>query len=72
MFLAHALQDGNKRTATFTAVNFMQMNGWDLQFSDNGEDEFSDLAKVVLQATASEITKDQLIEWFDMHKVRIE
>jgi death-on-curing protein len=29
---AHAFQDGNKRTATYAAVLFMQSNGWDLQF----------------------------------------
>ncbi len=50
----------------------MQVNGWDLQFADNDDEEFSDLAKVVLKATASEITKDQLIEWFDLHKVAVD
>lgn len=69
---AHAFQDGNKRTATYAAVLFMQSNGWDLQFADNGEEEYSDLAKIVLKATASEITKDELMEWFDTHKIRIE
>ena len=69
---AHAFQDGNKRTATYAAVLFMQSNGWDLQFADNDEEEFSDLAKIVLKATASEITKDELMEWFDTHKIRIE
>jgi death-on-curing protein len=69
---AHAFQDGNKRTATYAAILFMQSNGWDLQFADNDEDEFSDLAKIVLKATASEITKEELMEWFDLHKIIIE
>lgn len=69
---AHAFQDGNKRTATYAAVLFMQINGWDLQFADNGEEEFSDLAQIVLKATASEITKEELMEWFDTHKIRVE
>lgn len=69
---AHAFQDGNKRTATYATILFMQSNGWDLQFADNDEDEFSDLAKIILKATASEITKEELMEWFDSHKVRIE
>lgn len=37
---AHAFQDGNKRTATYAAVMFMQTNGWDLQFADNEGEEF--------------------------------
>lgn len=69
---AHAFQDGNKRTATYAAVLFMQSNGWDLQFADNDESEFSDLAKIVLKATASEVTKEELMEWFENHKIRIE
>jgi death on curing protein len=68
---AHAFQDGNKRTATYAVVLFMQSNGWDLQFADNDEEEFSDLAKIVIKATASEITKEELMEWFDSHKIRI-
>jgi death on curing protein len=69
---AHAFQDGNKRTATYAAILFMQSNGWDLQFADNDEEEFSDLAKIILKATASKITKEELMEWFDSHKVRNE
>ena len=69
---AHAFQDGNKRTATFAAVLFMQSNGWDLQFADNDETQFSDLAQIVIKATASEVTKIELMEWFDTHKIRIE
>jgi len=38
---------------------------------ENDEEEFSDLAKIVIKATASEITKEELIEWFDSHKIRI-
>jgi death-on-curing family protein len=69
---SHAFQDGNKRTATYAAVIFMQSNGWDLQFADNDEEEFSDLAKIVIKATASEITKEELMEWFESHKIRID
>lgn len=51
---------------------FMQSNGWDLQFSDNDDEEFSDLAKIVIKSTASEISKDELMEWFETHKVKFE
>ncbi len=69
---AHAFQDGNKRTATYAAVLFMQSNGWDLLFADNDESEFSDLAQVVIKATANEISKEQLMDWFDTHKILLE
>lgn len=49
----------------------MQSNGWDLQFADNDEEEFSDLAKIVIKATASEITREKLMEWFESHKISI-
>jgi death-on-curing protein len=66
---AHAFQDGNKRTATYAAVMFMQINGWDLQFAENEGEEFTELAKIIIKATASEITKEELMEWFENHKV---
>lgn len=65
---AHAFLDGNKRTATLSAVLFMNANGWDLIYSENDEEEFTELAKVINQVTASEITKDKLIDWFELHK----
>ena len=65
---AHAFLDGNKRTATLSAVLFMNANGWDLIYPENDEEEFTELAKVINQATASEISKDQLIDWFELHK----
>lgn len=68
---AHAFQDGNKRTATYAAVLFMQSNGWDLLFADNDDTQFSDLAQIVIKATASEVTKIELMDWFDSHKIRI-
>ena len=66
---AHAFQDGNKRTATYAAVMFMQTNKWDLLFADNDDDVHSDLTKIIIKATSSEITKDELMDWFDLHKI---
>jgi phage antirepressor YoqD-like protein len=50
----------------------MNSNGWDLIYLENNEDEFTELAKIINQATASEITKDQLIDWFENHKIILE
>lgn len=66
---AHAFLDGNKRTATLSAVLFMNSNGWDLIYPENDENQFTELANIINKATASEISKDQLIEWFELHKV---
>lgn len=49
----------------------MNSNGWDLFYPENDEDEFTELAKIINQATASEITKDQLIDWFELYKALI-
>lgn len=65
---AHAFQDGNKRTAAYAAVMFMNKNGWDLDFNDGDQTQFSDFAKIILKATASEISKEELMDWFDSHK----
>ena len=63
--------DGNKRTGALTAINFMNLNGWDLitRKEDNGN---TALANVIEKCAASEVGKDELIEWFDQHKVKFE
>lgn len=66
---AHAFLDGNKRTATLSAILFMNANGLDLKYPENDEETFSELAEIVNKATANEISKDQLVEWFELHKV---
>lgn len=68
---AHAFMDGNKRTATLSAIMFMNLNEYELNYPNNSEDEYSDLAKIVNQATAGEISKDQLLEWFERHKTKM-
>jgi len=68
---AHAFLDGNKRTAALSAILFMNSNELDLLYPENSEDEFSELAMVVNKVTASEITKDDLVEWFERHKVNL-
>lgn len=68
---AHAFLDGNKRTASLSAILFMNSNGWDLVYSENDVDEFSELAKIINKATASEISKDDLMEWFENHKISL-
>ena len=68
---AHAFMDGNKRTAATTAINFMKLNGWNLRYpykKDNGINAF---ANVVDRCASNKVSKDELIEWFERHKIRI-
>jgi death-on-curing protein len=69
---AHAFLDGNKRTASLAAILFMNSNGWDLVYPENDEQEFTELAKIINKATASEISKDDLMDWFENHKRLLE
>lgn len=69
---AHSFLDGNKRTASLTAILFMNANGLDLLYPENGDDEFSELARIINKVTASEISKEELIEWFEIHKIILE
>lgn len=69
---AHAFLDGNKRTASLSAILFMNSNGWDLVYPENDEQEFTELAKIINKATASEISKDDLMDWFENHKRLLE
>lgn len=69
---AHAFIDGNKRTGALTAINFMNLNGWDLNYPDEEENGNTALANTVEKCAASEVSKDELIDWFDQHKVKFE
>lgn len=69
---AHAFMDGNKRTGALTAINFMNLNGWDLNYPDKEDNERTALANIIEKCAASEVSKDKLIEWFDQHKVKLE
>lgn len=68
---AHAFMDGNKRTGALTAINLMNLNGWDLSYPDEEENGNTALANIIEKCAASEVSKDDLIEWFDDHKVKL-
>jgi death-on-curing protein len=66
---AHAFFDGNKRTAGITAVTFMELNHYSLRYPLNIKTGLNEFADIIDHAASSKITKDQLIKWFDSHKV---
>lgn len=64
---AHAFQDGNKRTASLTAVVFLNANGLDIKYpSSDDRDDFSD---VIIDVASGEIGIDAIKQWFDLHKI---
>ena len=68
---AHAFIDGNKRVGNLVAITFMNLNGWDLSYPKEEENGKCALANIIEQCAASEIGKEELIEWFDNHKIFI-
>lgn len=69
---AHAFMDGNKRTATVVAIVFMNKHGWTLNCPFNEDDDSNALADIIDACAASKISKEELIQWFDTHKVLTE
>jgi death-on-curing protein len=65
----HAFMDGNKRTAVLTAVTFLDDMGWELRFPIDEEKGLDALAEVVDDAASGKVSKEELMEWFDRHKV---
>lgn len=65
---AHAFMDANKRTAALAATLFMDLNGYELIYPLKIKSGVTVFTDVIEKAAASEISKDQLIMWFDDHK----
>lgn len=63
---SHAFIDGNKRTGALAAINFLNMNGFELEYSREPRNE---LADAIEKCAASQLTKDDLIRWFSNHAV---
>jgi len=68
----HAFLDGNKRTGALVAIAFMELNGQELVYPEVEENENSALANIVEKCAASEIQKEELMDWFEAHKKEIE
>ncbi len=69
---AHAFVNGNKRTAVISAITFMNLNGWDLCYSEQSEKNTDALSDVIYACAAGKVDKAQLMEWFDNHKIRLD
>lgn len=66
---SHAFMDGNKRTGALAAIVFLKQNGWDLRYPMNESTGENALAEIIEGCAAGNVTKENLMEWFDVHKV---
>lgn len=66
---SHAFMDGNKRTGALAAIIFLNANGWDLQYPQETPAGKSALGEIIEKCAAGEVTKEELMTWFDTHKV---
>lgn len=67
---AHAFVDGNKRTGALASIQFLNLNGWDLQYPLDPTQEINALAEIILKCASSQLSKEELMNWFDIHKVQ--
>jgi len=69
---SHAFTDGNKRTGTLVAITFLNQHGMDLQYPIDEAKDINALAEVIESCAAGTVSKDQLMDWFDAHKIYLE
>ncbi len=69
---SHAFTDGNIRTGALVAITFLNQHGMDLQYPLDEEHDINGLAEIIEDCAASNITKEQLMDWFDAHKIYLD
>lgn len=69
---SHAFVDGNKRVGALAAIAFLNENGWDLEYSIDESKDYDALAEVIEGCAAGKMTKEQLMDWFDTHKIALD
>lgn len=60
----HPFFDGNKRTSLFTAVLFLELNGWLLEFKRK------EAVKFTLKAHNDDWSVEQISKWFKDHSIK--
>ncbi|MBI2026920.1 MAG: Fic family protein [Deltaproteobacteria bacterium] len=67
----HPFMDGNKRTGTLVAIIFLNENSWDLKYPIDKKNNLNALASVIEDCAVSKVSKENLMLWFENHKVRV-
>jgi death-on-curing protein len=66
---SHAFMDGNKRTGALAAITFLNQHGMDLKYPLDESQNINALGEVVENCAAGTINKEELINWFERHKI---
>lgn len=61
----HPFVDGNKRTALFASILFLNLNGWDIESSKE------DLYLTFLGLAEGTVSEEDLCSWFTAHAVSL-
>jgi death-on-curing protein len=69
---SHAFTDGNKRTGALAAITFLNQHGMDLQYPLDLDKNIDGLAEIIENCAASKIGRDELMDWFEIHKIYLE
>lgn len=69
---SHAFTDGNKRTGTLVAITFLNQHGMDLHYPLDEAKDINALAEVIESCAAGAVSNDQLMDWFDAHKIYLD
>lgn len=68
---AHAFYDGNKRVAAVSAITFLELNGFELDYQFSEKEDTNELANVIEATAAGQMNIDELKKWFSDHKAPI-
>lgn len=72
LVMSHAFTDGNKRTGALVAITFLNQHGLDLQYPLDEEKNINGLAEIIENCAAGCVSRDELMNWFESHKIYLE
>ena len=72
LVMSHAFTDGNKRTGALVAITFLNQHGLDLQYPLDEEKNINGLAEIIENCAAGSVSRDELMNWFESHKIYLE
>lgn len=61
----HAFGDGNKRTAAISSIVFLDLNGWELSYSE--DDSGTEFHRLIESVADNKATENDLKKWFVEH-----
>jgi death-on-curing protein len=69
---SHVFLDGNKRTGALVAITFLNQHDLDLNYPTDERKNINALAEIIESCAAGDLTKDQLMDWFELNKIELD